>query len=138
MRKQVRKIATDHKIIDLLNEITHLREEKKAIDERLATLEQSLCALAGRLPAEGTTYKIIGGRKVKFVTRLRRNLDQRKARVAYQELPEHVRDRVLPVQHKLSVRELKYLEEHDPSSFAVVRRTFTTAHGKPTITIMEE
>ncbi len=121
----------------LVARIEELRAQRQIINEQLAEAEAALLKIVGGLPAEGTVHKIIGTRKVKIETRLRRNLDQRKVREALQNLPEHVAKRVFPVQYKLSLRELRYVEENEPEYFGAIRRTFTTAHAKPTITIEE-
>jgi len=101
----------------------------------LADTKKALLPLLGRLPAEGTTHVVVGNHVVVVRTRLTRTIDATKLSKVIGLLPSHVAERVLPVTRKLSLRELRFLEDNDPANYKLVRGAFTATKATPTIEV---
>jgi len=110
---------------------------KKAVASEIKLLETAVVAdvcAQGELPDEGTVHRTVGSIPVTVVCRLRRTLDQIKAAKVFDILPIEVAKRVLPVTHKLVLRELRYLSANDSAAYRKVARTFTAVRTTPTVT----
>lgn len=117
--------------------LRHLYAMKKAVASEIKLLETAVVAdvcAQGELPDEGTVHRTVGSIPVTVVCRLRRTLDQIKAAKVFDILPIEVAKRVLPVTHKLVLRELRYLSANDSAAYRKVARTFTAVRTTPTVT----
>lgn len=134
-RKETNIISIQSTLHDKLIEYRMLQEEAKVNRQRQTVLQKELIAMLGRMPSEGTAHKTVEDLAVTVSSRVKRTLDQDKVRHAITLLPKEVAGRVFPSVHKLSVRELHYMEEHEPDNYRIVRATFTASKGSPTIKV---
>jgi len=136
---------TAQRIVELHDNIADpiaLAADLRAIDEKLAQLKSrrqavvtELEPLLGTLPKEGTSHVVVGKHRLTIKTRMNRRIDQMKAARAVEALRPDIAARALPVTHKLSIRELRYLKLNDRKSYAVVRKVFTETAAPLTITV---
>jgi len=128
-------IVQDTSLEDAVHKFEMADKAVRRATEALKKAKEELLPLLGRLPSEGTRRIQVHDKVVVVQTRLTRRLDAHKAELARRKLPTEVANRVLPITYKLSVRDLRYLEEHNHTQYNIVRKAFTATKATPSIKV---
>lgn len=105
------------------------RVEREAEEKRIA-LEEELIAVLGKRD-EGAKTHTVGDYKVTITGRVTRKIDWDLFDAVSSKIPETL----WPVQRKLDITGVKYLENNEPALYKVLSPALTVEPAKTTVTI---
>lgn len=111
--------------------------EQRAAAHRVEC-EQEVANLIGMihaLPTEGATSIVVGPYKVTHTARLNRTIDHGALRALWSTFPEAMRERIFPITHSLSLRDLRYVERNDPELFRQFSSVITVRPAKASVAV---
>jgi len=118
-----------------LHALDNARAAEAAAGAARLQAEQTLLALVGELPTEGTTRRSDGELVAVIKTGVRRKVDADVlARIA-PSIPEAIGKRLLRWKPDLVTSELRYVQNNEPEIYAVLAEAITVTPAKPSISI---
>jgi len=118
---------------DLSSELISLKQEKIIIQDRISSIEGEIIILIGE-KEEGATTVNTDTYKVTTTGKLTRKLDVSKLVEIKNQLPDGVMDKVISIEPKLNLAELRKLDEVTMSVFS---RALTVSPAKTAVTVKE-
>lgn len=109
------------------------REEEAANTRRLAA-EKEICLLTA-VKSEGSTTTDLGLYKIKTTGKLDRKLDATKLADMDKKIPAPILQRLVSYEPKLSLSELRYIEQNEPAYYAVFAEALTVKPAKTSVTV---
>lgn len=109
------------------------RDEEAANKRRLAA-EIEICALTA-VKTEGSTTTDLGVYKIKTTGKIDRKLDATKLVDMDKKIPALILQRLVSYEPKLSITELRYIQENEPAYYAVFAEALTVKPAKTSVTV---
>lgn len=97
--------------------------------------EQRLLALGVALRPEGSVTTIIRDWKIVTTGRVNRNIDDAVLDAIRADVPSALFDRAIRYKPSLVLDGLRYLQNNEPDTYAVLAQAITAKPGKPSVTI---
>jgi len=114
-----------------------LRKTLSDVKEQLAEAEAAVLGIVGKLPREGVAEKVVGNHKIKVQQRITRSVDSSRIEKVMSDLPDYVNERLFKPSYKVTMKELRFLEDNDIKTYRLAKRAIKARQAKPTINIEE-
>lgn len=116
--------------LEIANDLFEAKRVEREAEEKRIALEEELIAVLGKRD-EGSKTHTVGDYKVTITGRVTRKIDWD----LFDEVSSKIPETLWPVQRKLDVTGVKYLENNEPALYKVLSPALTVEPAKTTVTI---